>query len=1014
MIYRRATVPSDLGRAHLWILLCKIRAVGDEPQRLAIMPLFPHCRGSMATSGHYHCAVKPVGRATGRSAVAAAAYRAGERLEDERTGLAHDYRARGGVVDSFIVAPDSAPAWASDRGTLWNAVEAGTTAKNGRLATELELGLPHELTTEQRRALVEGFARALVERYKVAVDVAIHGPGKEGDHRNHHAHLMITHREIGPDGLGEIANRRTIERMVKGRMKAVNTAGAFNEADIIPTRMAWAEAVNTAYDAAGLGIRVDHRSHTDRGLSAEPTKHLGPAASAMERRGEATDRGDINREVAARNIQRDQIEAERLTLSAAIAALVAERQSRTDARELRAAVRTASAERILEAMTEKRATFTRAELVRVLAGGVDDRAEANALASELLAHPDIIGLRETAAAPVTRYTTREVLAAERQVLKDARVLVKATGSGLSERQRNMALTKHRHLDEEQREAFEHATGKRGLAIIAGEAGTGKSTTLAAIRDAYEGAGYRVIGMAWTNSVVQDMRADGFRDVSTIAAALGNIDRGGEQWNHKTILMVDEAAMLSSRHLGRVLEKARAAGATVILAGDDKQLASIERGGLFGALQAEHGAAELHVVHRVKDAAQQRAFNLMHAGQFGAALELFDQAGAIRWTETQDEARAALVAQWAVDTKAAPDKRRFVFAYSNADVDALNADLRAIRRERGELGEDHLMRTKNGSSAFAVGDRIQFTASAYHRKDKEAGIVTGAIGTVRGIDGTRMTVELDGKAGQKGRQVSFTVGDNERAGQFNAIRHGYAGTIYKGQGRTLDQSYLYHSQHWRAASAYVALSRHRETASLFVAREVTRGREPWMMGHAGLDGMDERQRQSADRSYQAWAEENPGPASKYGLADYVGYVRDKQAERGRSAYDMAQLVRQISRTDETRAASQFVTSEPNQEAGSMAVAPIRPHLSGPGRLDAMKAVARAILRPAADPLADLLPRHVANRRAMPLDKYDALKQTPPAPAQDDLADLMPPDIRADEGRRHKDAEKDRRLNRSYGL
>ena len=985
----------------------------------------------MATTGFYHCAVKPVSRATGRSAVAAAAYRAGERMTDERTGIQHDYRAKGGVIESFILVPFEAPAWASDRAELWNAIEAGTKAKNGRLATELELALPHELTAEQRRALVEGFAREMVEKYKVAVDVAIHKGGKGGDHRNHHAHMMITHREITAQGVGEIANTKTIERKVKGEIKPVKIAGAFNEADIIPTRKAWADAINAAYKAAGLDIRADHQSHADRGLLAEPTKHLGPAASAMERRGEATSRGDLNREITATNAKRERLEAERLSLAAAIAELAAERQARADARELRAAVRTDSAARILAAMTERRATFTRAELVRLLGRGIEDRTEARALAVELLAHPDIIGLRETAEAAVTRYTTREVLAAERQILQDGRALTNATGGGLSERQRTAAYKNHRHLDEEQRAAVDYATGKGGLAIIDGEAGTGKSTTLAAIRDAYEGAGYRVVGLAWTNSVVQDMRADGFKEASTIAAALGLIDRRGKQWNHKTILMVDEAAMLSSRHLGRVLSAAKAAGAKVILTGDDKQLASIERGGMYSALKAEHGAAELHTVRRVQDAAQQQAFNLMHSGKFAAALDIFDKAGAVNWTETQDDARAALVGQWAADTKASPDKSRFVFAYSNADVKALNADLRAIRRERGELGRDHILRTEDGPAAFASGDRIQFTASAHSREDRARGLVTGAIGTIRALDGERVTVELDGKPGKQGRLVSFTIGEDAEGGQFNAIRHGYAGTIYKGQGRTLDQTYLYHSQNWRAASAYVAMSRHRESVSLFVAREVTRGAEPWMMKQGGLDALDEKQRDSAARSYYAWAEENPRPAAKYGLADYVAYVQEKQGERGRSAYDMAQLARQISRTEETRAASQFVNDEQaaaklrdkaKGRAKGTGTGARLPRLSSPGRYDALREAAKVAARKVIDPLADLMARRGKARPLATLNKYEALKQqqTPAAqknpaamPKGDDMADLINPKIKADVDRK-AEQERARQRNKDMGL
>ena len=182
----------------------------------------------------------------------------------------------------------------------------------------------------------------------------------------------------------------------------------------------------------------------------------------------------------------------------------------------------------------------------------------------------------------------------------------------------------------------------GLAVIAGESGTGKSTTLAAVRDAYEEAGYRVVGMAWTNAVVEDMRRDGFRDATTIASELRRVETGTSRWDSRTVLIVDEAGMLSTKHLAAVTAAARTAGAKLILAGDDQQLASIERGGLFGALREQHGAAELHEVVRVSNAEQKRAFNLMHKGEFLPALGIFARQGAINWSGRQDEAFVGLV------------------------------------------------------------------------------------------------------------------------------------------------------------------------------------------------------------------------------------------------------------------------------------------------------------------------------------------------------------------------------------
>ena len=179
-------------------------------------------------------------------------------------------------------------------------------------------------------------------------------------------------------------------------------------------------------------------------------------------------------------------------------------------------------------------------------------------------------------------------------------------------------------------------------------------------------------------------------------------------------------------------------------------------------------------------------------------------GHIHWAGSPDGARAALVRRWAADSAADPGKARFVFAYTNVGVDELNRDLRRVRQARGELGTSTSFETKHGEHDFAVGDRVQFTGT-----DKTLNIYNGNAGVIRSIEGSRIVVCLDGKDGPL---LAFD------AAAFKDFRHGYAGTIYKGQGRTIDQTYLYHSEHWRSAASYVALSRHRETADLFVARQ----------------------------------------------------------------------------------------------------------------------------------------------------------------------------------------------------
>lgn len=232
----------------------------------------------------YHLSVKTVKRSAGRSATAAAAYRAGELIACAREGRVHDYTRKLGVEEVFILAPDDAPDWAQDRAALWNAAEARETRANSVTAREWELALPAELDAEARRVLVAGFARELVARYGVAADVAIHAPHRDGDQRNHHAHVLTTTRVLTAEGLTD--KTRVLDAKVTGGP------------EIEAMRARWAELQNLALERQGHEVRVDHRSlvaqreaalaegHEIKAeeLDRAPEIKLGPAASAIERR----------------------------------------------------------------------------------------------------------------------------------------------------------------------------------------------------------------------------------------------------------------------------------------------------------------------------------------------------------------------------------------------------------------------------------------------------------------------------------------------------------------------------------------------------------------------------------------------------------------------------------------------------------------------------------------------------------------------------------------------------------
>jgi MobA/MobL family len=261
---------------------------------------------AIATASWYHCSLKPVSRSARRSVVAAAAYRLGECLHDERYQTVHDYTRRRGVECTFTVAPIDAPTWAHQPEALWNAAERAETRKNSTLAREVELALPSMLDPADRQRIAERFAAELVERYKVAVSVAIHEPGK-GDDRNYHAHILFTTREMTSEGLGK--KTRVLDDRKTGPQ------------EVTKLRELAADIINEHLAAANADIRVYHRSFKDRGVEREPTTHLGPSAMEIEGRGEQSERGDINREAAQANRETEQNEillAERDTLDKAI------------------------------------------------------------------------------------------------------------------------------------------------------------------------------------------------------------------------------------------------------------------------------------------------------------------------------------------------------------------------------------------------------------------------------------------------------------------------------------------------------------------------------------------------------------------------------------------------------------------------------------------------------------------------------------------------------------------------
>ncbi|MGL5436119.1 MAG: MobQ family relaxase [Lachnospiraceae bacterium] len=264
----------------------------------------------------YHCSIKIISRSKGKSAVAAAAYRSGETITNEYDGITHDYTRKGGVVHTEILLPNNSPAEYSDRAVLWNAVEKIEKAKNSQLAREIELALPVELTREQNISLVREYVNRHFVAAGMCADFAIHDTGG----RNPHAHIMLTMRPFEQDGewgakqkkeyiLDRNGEKIYDKKKRSYKCKSIPATDWNEQTKAEEWRQAWADCVNAFLEKGNHAERIDHRSYERQGIDQIPTVHLGVAAFQMEKRGIATERGNLNREIEVTNRRLRQLKA---------------------------------------------------------------------------------------------------------------------------------------------------------------------------------------------------------------------------------------------------------------------------------------------------------------------------------------------------------------------------------------------------------------------------------------------------------------------------------------------------------------------------------------------------------------------------------------------------------------------------------------------------------------------------------------------------------------------------------
>jgi Ti-type conjugative transfer relaxase TraA len=402
-----------------------------------------------------------------------------------------------------------------------------------------------------------------------------------------------------------------------------------------------------------------------------------------------------------------------------------------------------------------------------------------------------------------RYTTREMLEAEKSLLHRTQVMDQRRSHGVSESHQASALSQ-RPLSDEQEAAFRHVTAAGDLKAVVGVAGSGKSTLLGAAREAFEAEGYTVKGAALSGIAAENLEVASGIGSRTLASYEYAWKDGRDALTPKDVLVIDEAGMIGTKQLERVLAAADHARAKVILVGDPEQLQAIEAGAAFRGVLGQSGMVELTQVRRQNEAWAREATQALAGGRTADAVQAYADRGALVASATNEEARAKLLAAWATDRRERPADSQLILAYTRDDVRALNRAARELLQAEGKLGAAETIVTTRGAREMAAGERVMIL-----KNDKTLGVKNGSIGTLERIQDGVLQVRLDGA---DERRVAVDTR------QYQDLDDGYASTIHKSQGATVDRSYVLASRYFDRHTSYVALSRHRAAAAVFYAEE----------------------------------------------------------------------------------------------------------------------------------------------------------------------------------------------------
>lgn len=685
-----------------------------------------------------------IGKSRGDSAVAAAAYRAGESLYNERLGMQFDYSRKRGVDFSEILLPEHSPEWANDRQTLWNKVELFEKRKDACFCRDLKMALPCELSLSQNKTLLREYLQTQFVDLGMVADYAIH----DADSHNPHAHVMLTLRRFQENSFG-------------------NKAREWNDKSLFESwREQWAEVTNRHLALNGFSQRIDHRSYEEQGIPLEPTIHRGPKVE-HNGKGENLDRAQQAYEVQQRNFQR-------LLKDPSIA---------------------------IDFLSHHESVFNHQELSKFVNYRTSSVEEFNQLKLAIESCEELVNLG-TGADGKQYYTSKTVLKREHILQETAKELSQSRRHQLNAA-RFEPIARNLGLKKEQKEAFDFILSGHDLSLIVGFAGTGKGYLMNAVREAYESQGYQVRGVALAGKAADGLAQSAHIPTKTIARSLLDWENQRDTLNHKTVLIVDEAGMIGTRQLQLLLTEAEKTKAKIILCGDPEQIPSIEASSPFRYLLERMPHKFLKTIIRQEVEWQRKATLQLSTRRHGEALDQYKTHRHVHMSETRTEALERLVKEWYGYSKSNPDKDAIMMAYRNSDVAMLNESARSYLKEDKRLSQESLIeRVDRGEIYLAEGERLLFL-----RNENSLTVKNGQLATISKLKKHIITVEMD-----RGDTLSFDTRD------YQDFTYGYAATVHKLQGATVDQSFVLATPHFNRFITNVALDRHRHGVEVYYGQD----------------------------------------------------------------------------------------------------------------------------------------------------------------------------------------------------